>query len=103
MFRRYYSHYIYIYPNIYLKNTIVEFDAENKISDIFLFEKEIEKTEFYSGWLYLVDTQENILHLELNLDSSPSFADVESALKLVRGRSFIIIDEDKRIITNTCV
>ncbi len=49
--KRYYSHYTFIYPDIYLKNHIVEMDDEGNIDRFFIFEKEIEKTEFYSGLL----------------------------------------------------
>ena len=47
--RRYYSHYTYIYPDIYLSNHIVELDTKGCVSCYFPFEKEVEKTEFYSG------------------------------------------------------
>lgn len=47
--RRYYSHYTYIYPDLYLSNHIVELDKEGRVSCYFPFEKEVEKTEFYSG------------------------------------------------------
>lgn len=57
--RRYYSHYTFIHPDTYLKNHIVEVDDENRISDIFPFEKEIEKTEFYSGLLVFLPGGEN--------------------------------------------
>lgn len=54
---RYYSHYIFIYPDIYLKNCVVETNGAGYITRIFSFEKEIEKTEFYSGLLiFLPDT-----------------------------------------------
>lgn len=62
--KRYYSHYIYIYPDIFLKNHIVELDDESRIVKFFPFEKEIEKTEFYSGVLICVPknlNQDNIL------------------------------------------
>lgn len=52
--KRYYSHYTYIYPDTYLKNTIVELDNANNIVNVFPFEKELEKTEFRSGILFFV-------------------------------------------------
>ncbi|WP_165023365.1 hypothetical protein [Dysgonomonas sp. ZJ279] len=52
--KRYYSHFTFIYPDIYLKNHVVELDSENRIVKCFPFEKEIEKTEFYSGWLMFI-------------------------------------------------
>ena len=47
--RRYYSHHAYIYPDTYLSNHIVELDTEGRVSCYFPFEREVEKTEFYSG------------------------------------------------------
>ena len=52
--KRYYSHYTYIYPSTYLKNSVVELDGMNNITNIFPYEKEIEKTQFYSGILFFV-------------------------------------------------
>lgn len=61
---RYYSHYTYIYPNLLLKNYVVEMDDAMHIKKIFPFEQEIERTEFYSGLLAFLpkhkDIQENI-------------------------------------------
>ncbi|MDH6309643.1 hypothetical protein M2451_002173 [Dysgonomonas sp. PFB1-18] len=55
--KRYYSHYTFIYPDICLKNHIVELNDDDKITTYFPFEAEIEKTEFYSGLLiFLPDT-----------------------------------------------
>lgn len=53
--KRYYSHYTYIYPDLFLKNCIVETDDEYRIISVFPFSKEIEKTEFYSGLLLFVE------------------------------------------------
>lgn len=49
--KRYYSHYIYIYPDIFMKNCVIEMDDKHRIIHIFQFKKEVEKTEFYSGLL----------------------------------------------------
>ncbi|MBB4035902.1 hypothetical protein GGR21_001797 [Dysgonomonas hofstadii] len=49
--KRFYSHYSFIYPDIYLKNQVVEIDDNRRIINIFPYEKEIEKTQFYSGLL----------------------------------------------------
>jgi len=49
--RRYYSHYTFIYPDIYRRNSVVEINGEYQITHIFPFEREIERTEFYSGLL----------------------------------------------------
>lgn len=49
--KRYYSHFTFIYPDICLRNYVVEVSDEQKITDIFPFKEEIEKTEFYSGLL----------------------------------------------------
>lgn len=52
--KRYYSHYTYIYPDTYLKDTVVEMDNNNNIIKVFPFEKELERTEFKSGILFFV-------------------------------------------------
>ncbi len=49
--KRYYSHYTFIYPNIYLKNYIVEVNDKGQITNAFPFSREVEKTKFYSGLL----------------------------------------------------
>lgn len=57
--KRYYSHYTFIYPDIYLRNCVVEVNDESQITNVFTFDKEIERTEFYSGLLLFmpVDTE----------------------------------------------
>lgn len=57
---RYFSHYTFIYPDIYLKNHIVEMDDDGHIVRYFPFEKEIEKTEFHSGLLMFVQKGINV-------------------------------------------
>lgn len=52
--KRYYSHYTYIYPDTYLKDTVVEMDDHNNIIKVFPFEKELERTEFKPGILFFV-------------------------------------------------
>jgi len=57
--KRFYSHYSFIYPDTYLKNHIVEMDDNRNIIKVFRYEKEVEKTEFYSGLLvFLPDSVE---------------------------------------------
>lgn len=66
--KRYYSHYTFIYPDVYIKNYVVEMDDNNRIINIFPYDKEVEKTEFYSGVLIFLpdnipfskEMQENI-------------------------------------------
>lgn len=50
-YRRFFSHYTFIYPDLFLKNVVVELNNEGRISLVFPFEREIENTEFYSGKL----------------------------------------------------
>jgi hypothetical protein len=52
--RRFFSHYSFIFPDTYLKNYILEIDGNDRISDCFPFEREIENTSFYSGLLLYV-------------------------------------------------
>lgn len=52
--KRYFSHYTFIYPNIYLRNHIVEVSGDMKLISFFPFDREIERTEFYSGLLIFI-------------------------------------------------
>lgn len=58
--QRYFSHYTFIYPDIYLKNYIVEMDDDGHFVRYFPFEKEIEKTEFHSGLLMFMQKGINV-------------------------------------------
>lgn len=58
--RRFYSHYTFIYPDIYLRNYVLEFDSQNRITSCFPFEKEIENTLFYSGLLVIFPINVNV-------------------------------------------
>lgn len=53
-YRRFFSHYTFIYPDLFLKNVVVELNEEGRINSIFPFEHEIENTEFYSGKLFFL-------------------------------------------------
>lgn len=57
--KRFYSHYTFISPDIHFKNIVIELDNKNYISNIYEFEKEIESTEFYSGWLLFINNKQN--------------------------------------------
>lgn len=79
--KRYYSHYTFIYPNIYLKNYIVEVNDKGQITNAFSFRSEVEKTEFYSGLLlfYPVGVEVNLQDrlksdLFINLNKSLVFS-----------------------------
>jgi hypothetical protein len=52
--KRYFSHYTFIYPDIYLRNHIVEVSDDMKQISHFTFDREIERTEFYSGLLIFI-------------------------------------------------
>lgn len=52
--KRYYSHYTFIYPDTYLKNSIVEMDETNNIVNVFPYEKELESTTFHPGVLFFI-------------------------------------------------
>jgi hypothetical protein len=64
--RRYYSHYTFIYPDIYLKNHVVETNTEYQIIRIFPFDKEIERTVFYSGLLLFLPDD---THPEIDIEN----------------------------------
>ncbi|NDV69552.1 hypothetical protein [Dysgonomonas sp. 25] len=93
---RFYSHYTFIWPDIYLKNVVVELDAENKIQRIFPFEKEIENTEFHSGWLYFIPGGKGFSIPQ----SAPSTQYQEAtAIEYSSTQSYSVYNEDKtRII-----
>ncbi|SBW05884.1 hypothetical protein [uncultured Dysgonomonas sp.] len=52
--KRYFSHYTFIYPDIYLRNHVVEISDDMKQISFFPFDREIERTEFYSGLLIFI-------------------------------------------------
>lgn len=78
--KRYYSHYTFIYPDIYLKNHIVEMDSDGHIVNCFPFEKEIERTEFYSGLLIFIpkDRELSIIEDKLIWDKNMFVASVSA-------------------------
>lgn len=71
--KRYYSHYTYIYPDTYLKNTVVELDDHNNILSVFPYEKELERTEFKSGILFFVPNTLRINPYFINYTKSQTF------------------------------
>lgn len=84
--KRYYSHYTYIHPDIYLRNHIVELDDIHRISRYFPFEKEIEMTEFYSGLILFVP-------LSIKMDKSKIEAIIQNCLTAYSLPSFSCISE----------
>lgn len=95
--KRYYSHYTFIYPDIFIKNHIVELNGEYQITHIFPFDKEIERTEFYSGLLiFLPDNidkdldiqsimNKDLFHKEPLIQLSP-----EKRYKIIHKEDFIL-------------
>lgn len=97
--KRYYSHYIFIYPDIYLKNHVIELDTNNRIVDLFPFEKEIENTSFYSGLLYIIPVKYTLgkdLLLSIRHTIEKGFIEDNSKKKLeIPSKDiFSIYDED---------
>ncbi|GEM_PF-6227987 len=82
---RYFSHYTFIYPDIYLKNHIVEMNDDGHIVRYFPFEKEIEKTEFHSGLLMFVPK-------DITLDEILYMKDIQLKLECVKNTSYCISD-----------
>lgn len=54
--KRYFAHYIFIFPNELLKNHIVELDKENRIAGTYPFTIEVANTEFVSGLIIFQPT-----------------------------------------------
>lgn len=71
--KRYYAHYTFIYPDTYLKNMVVELGDDNKITCIMPFEKEIERTEFFSGYIFFIPSA-IIFNACLMIDKKKQFA-----------------------------
>lgn len=95
--KRYFSHYTYIYPDIYLRNYVVELDDNNKIAEVFPFVSEIEKTEFHSGLLIFIPTDKAEVSDEfVNNIKKSDFSDCESVDYLLDDHSSfkIIYKED---------
>lgn len=83
--KRYYSHYTFIYPDIYLKNHIVEMDSDGHIVNCFPFEKEIERTEFYSGVLAFIPQ-------DFSSDVNMYLINIRSKFDEVKESSFFMSD-----------
>lgn len=97
--KRFLSHYTFIYPDMYLKNTVVELNDRGNILKIFPFEKEIEKTEFYSGLLiFLPEDIANVILNEISVEIEGvdwcRTYELESELTQI----YTIFDESKRPI-----
>lgn len=97
--KRFLSHYTFIYPDVYLKNTVVELNDRGNILKIFPFEKEIEKTEFYSGLLLFLPediacTLLNSISLEIGECNWSTTYELVSELTQI----YTIFDESKRPI-----
>ncbi|WP_029906218.1 hypothetical protein [Prevotella sp. 10(H)] len=80
--KRYYSHYTFIYPDISLKNHIVEIDDEDRITGFFPFTKEIEKTEFYSGLLIFLPKEMTSIQNDLLKKIKDSFLHKEDGVTI---------------------
>jgi hypothetical protein len=49
MYRNYFAHYTFIYPDILLKNSVVKLDETGCLIGYHAFEKETQNTFFHSG------------------------------------------------------
>lgn len=47
--KRYYAHYTFIYPDIFLTNHILEIAQDDTLLKYYPFEREVAQTEFHSG------------------------------------------------------
>lgn len=90
-YRRFYSHYSFIYPDLYLKNVVVELNNEGRIDSIFPFEKEIENTEFYSGKIYFLVAEMAVKdYIDISMDN---YKTIESPIRYSDSMVRIVYDE----------
>lgn len=93
--RRFYSHYTYIYPDKFYKNAIVELTDNNRIIAIFPFEREIENTEFHSGWLFLVPSNTDVNKIDFeNITKNKYFEDIPQDY-IKNSLSYVIYNIDR--------
>ncbi len=92
MLKRFYSHYTFIYPDIYLKNHIVECDDRGRIVACYPFEKEIESTQFFNGMLFFVPQHIAVENVKLP-EKFTQFAGGNSSMLECE---YLIYDEHKR-------
>lgn len=90
-YRRFFSHYTFIYPDLYLKNVVVELDNTGRIVSVFPFDREIEDTEFYSGKIYFVP--EGISITDYANIPEERFRLIEDTIKLSDDRSLSVYDD----------
>lgn len=94
MIRRFYSHYTFIFPDICLKDVVVELDSENHIKLVFPFEKEIENTQFYSGFLIYLPQDISPSTILLNEVKNKEYRPIEKAYSLDLTFECSLYDED---------
>lgn len=84
--KRYYAHYTFIYPDIFLKNHIVEIADEGAIAGYYLFERELSHTEYHSGiQVFLPQSLLNNIEIEDLINSYTELKDFTSEDCLIRS------------------
>jgi hypothetical protein len=86
MYRNYYAHYTFIYPDIFLKNHVVSVDAGGHITGHHAFKEETPNTLFHSGLQVFIPQSmvENITHSDL-LQLEPLLEPLLNEDTLIRG------------------
>ena len=92
--KRFFSHYTFLYPVLFLRNVVVELDDSNRLLAYYPFQEEVRNTEFYSG-LLLFSVAEVHLNLTLikyyweqhELEKIASMADEKMDLSVLQHNS----------------
>lgn len=95
-YRRFFSHFTFIYPDLFLKNVIVELNDQGRISAIFPFEKEIENTEFYSGKLFYLPV--GITALNHTQIPAENYRSIDAKIELEDLESRVVYNEQGLIL-----
>ena len=101
MRRRYYSHYTYIHPDIYLKNYVIGLDYTNHIIEYFPFEKEVESTEFYSGMLIFLPQNISITDILPHIEQNKAIFGINNKKPVIQDVKYSIYNEDGCVILSS--
>lgn len=84
--KRYFSHYTFIYPDILLKNHVLELSEGDVV--FYQYTHEIANTEFYSGLIICLPENISLEDVRPKLASDPIFLDLMNKQNYLLVRSF---------------